>query len=469
MYLMSVVTLIILLVTSCETDHIKPTQNEWIKKIQVEDEPELIDALENIGIKNNSGGRTATTSFGELNLTEAIKVVDTDNDAIRYSLKLEPNGKNKLIFENLVVSNKDDRTLIYILQIESDVDWLLNKSNRSLESFTGVVRQLDLSRTVMAEQNITEGSSGSRNGRTQTCCSWKSYTSTATGYSYWEIWCDDQLEYSSYRAQGCDGGGTTGGTTGGEPYGGDYGNEDYTGGTTSGGGGTTTSGGTSTSSGTGDKIGYYMTDADWEKVAEECIYNQLTTPCLKNTADKVLSPNLMTTYNELIQDAFNKTTQVNMVLVEGTLPTAYGMTGKVTQVGTNTNVTITLDPAQLYNTSQEFLAAVIYHECFHAVVKYLSNSTVSTDDQHIAMYTKYLDLLAQSLSTVYPNMQPGDAKGLILKGLLNLDCALNNNRDGCWPSSFVDNVLLSSKFTRNQINLIFDRYQIYHTSGTKCN
>src|SRR5690349_18153172 len=154
-YWMSVITLIILLVTSCETDHIKPSEDkDWIKKVQTEEEPELMDALANIGIKSTSGGRTATTSFGELNLAKAIKVVDTENDAIRYSLKLE-SGKNNRILENLVVAKKKNKTIVYLIQMEADVEWLLeHRGKRSLESFTGVARQLDLERTVLAEENI---------------------------------------------------------------------------------------------------------------------------------------------------------------------------------------------------------------------------------------------------------------------------------------------------------------------------
>jgi hypothetical protein len=120
-------------------------------------------------------------------------------------------------------------------------------------------------------------------------------------------------------------------------------------------------------------------------------------------------------------------------------------------------------------TSQEFLGAAIYHECFHALVKYLSNNNVTSEDQHLAMYSNYLNLLGDGLQAAYPNMQLGEAKGLILKGLLNLDCDLNGNRDGCWNSSNINSILNYSQFSRSQINTIYSRYQEIHSSGTKCN
>lgn len=93
---------------------------------------------------------------------------------------------------------------------------------------------------------------------------------------------------------------------------------------------------------------------------------------------------------------------------------------------------------------------------------------VSSYDGHIAMNTNYLNLLASSLQAAYPNMQPGDGRGLILQGLINKDGGVNPP-DGKWATSFVDKVLAHSGFSRGQIQVIYARYQTYHTSGTSCN
>lgn len=199
-----------------------------------------------------------------------------------------------------------------------------------------------------------------------------------------------------------------------------------------------------------------------------CIINQLITPCLNNTANNVLDQNLTSTFNQLIQSIFNSNDKVNLILKEGALSNSLGKTSYVDLDNGFIDVSITLDPSKFLGTSQEFLGAVIYHECFHAIVDYLSNGNVSEDDQHIALYVNYLNLLADALQTAYPSMQPGDAKGLILNGLLNLDGG-TNPPPGYWKTSLVDKILASSGFTRSQINIIYNRYQVTHTSGTPCN
>lgn len=203
---------------------------------------------------------------------------------------------------------------------------------------------------------------------------------------------------------------------------------------------------------------------------EYCIENQLTTPCLSNTADKVLNPNLASTYNNLIQDVFNKNDKVNLTLKEGPLePDKTAKTSPLTSVNGIINIDITLDPAKLLGGSQEYVAAVIYHECFHALIKSLSNNSYPSDDQHVAMFTTYLNLLASGLHIAYPNMQPGDGKGLILAGLLALDGGAVPTKSDQWSTSFVDKVLSKTGFTRTQVTNVYRRYQVFKISGLICN
>lgn len=201
-----------------------------------------------------------------------------------------------------------------------------------------------------------------------------------------------------------------------------------------------------------------------------CINNQLVNPCLSGVANKVLDTDLVSTYNQLIQEIFNSDEKTNLTLVEGQLPPdKIAATNPLNKHDGMIDVTLILDPAKLIGGSQEFIGAVIYHECFHAIIKTLSNGSYASDDQHIAMFTNYLDLLASSLESAYPGMQPGDAKSLILIGLVALDGGPNPTDPDEWPTAFVDKVLNFSGFSRTQISHVNTRYQAMHISGTACN
>lgn len=219
-------------------------------------------------------------------------------------------------------------------------------------------------------------------------------------------------------------------------------------------------------SGSGSGNSYYVNDPYWL----HCIENQLTTPCLKNTANKVLDPNLASTYNSLIQDIFNSNDKVNLILTQGSLSTYNAIAGTIYAPAQNgiLNVNIKIDPSGFEGSSEEWIAAVIYHECFHAIVEYLENGDVSQDDQHIAMYSNYLNLLASGLQAAYPNMDLIEAKDLILKGLLNLDGGADPP-PGYWSTSFVDKVLASSGRSSSQVFNTYYTYQIWKTKGTPCN
>ena len=218
-----------------------------------------------------------------------------------------------------------------------------------------------------------------------------------------------------------------------------------------------------------DNLIYHYNGSTGNWVGVTCIRNQLTTPCLNLTAEKVLNPDLVSKYNNWIQDVFNSSDKVNLILKEGPLPpNKTAATDPLSSKNGIIDVIVTLDPAKLINGSQQFIAATIYHECFHALTKYLSNGNFSSDDQHIAMFTIRLDLLASSLDAAYPGMQYGDSKGLILAGLLAMDGG-DNPDPGEWTTDFVNEILAATKFSRVQVTTIYKRYQVYKTSGTRCN
>jgi hypothetical protein len=202
-----------------------------------------------------------------------------------------------------------------------------------------------------------------------------------------------------------------------------------------------------------------------------CIENQLKNPCLKIAANKVLNPATASKYNKLIQDIFNKNDKVNLILKEGTaediekkpeLNNTYGWTEPIELHNGIVDVTIKLHPQNLSNTSQEFIAATVCHEAFHAIVHYFDRDewfkNTPTED-HIAIFSTYLDLVAEGLQSAYPNLNSREAQGLILKGMLDYKKQ--------WGELF--NIILKKKgFTEGQVDEIKKRYK-NGISGTSCN
>ncbi len=157
-------------------------------------------------------------------------------------------------------------------------------------------------------------------------------------------------------------------------------------------------------------------------------------------------------------------------MIDGSLPESVSASTSPLSVQNGiVNINITLDPSKFANGSQEFVGAAVYHECFHALIKYLSNGNYSSDDQHVAMFTNYLGLLGDGLNAAFPNMQPGDANGLLLVGLLAKDGGENPTDSDKWSTAFVNKVLSFSEYSRTQVLAINNRYQILKTSGTSCN
>jgi hypothetical protein len=172
----------------------------------------------------------------------------------------------------------------------------------------------------------------------------------------------------------------------------------------------------------GDYGGGYGGDGD----AGDCIYNQLVTPCLFNVAAHVLDPNVASTYNGLIQQAFNSSDQINWILSEGSTDGAANTPPDVIHDGIFTVTTI-LDPADLTNKSREYIASTIYHEAFHALMhKYTGAFTYTPSEHHYQMMTNFIIEISQALQQAYPNISAVEAKALIAKQIYEFDGAVRS-------------------------------------------
>lgn len=200
-----------------------------------------------------------------------------------------------------------------------------------------------------------------------------------------------------------------------------------------------------------------------------CIQNQMQIACLKQVVDKVVNPNIVGTFNSLIQGIFNTDDKVNLIFQEGSNLDGTARAFPPVRTGDRIDITIKVDPALLNGISEQFFAAIVIHESFHAIVYYLSNSQVSATDEHVAMFTNYLNMLAEGLDNVYGGQMGnvGDSRALILQQLLLKDGGPNNSDAGKWDTAFVEKVLSFSNFTRDQVTIVQKRYNEYHTSGTR--
>jgi len=163
---------------SCRDNVVDPKiTNPFLEKIDVQKDPKLltlISKLYNNG--SNPSGRTLTTDFGEVGLDSALKINDTKNQRTRYSLKLKPKA-GSFVFENLIIVERQEGIFHYILQYSPDLNWYYQSETTDWNKFTGIIRQYDMSRTLIVEVNLINGKSvidNSKGGRVEDCnsCTW---------------------------------------------------------------------------------------------------------------------------------------------------------------------------------------------------------------------------------------------------------------------------------------------------------
>lgn len=178
---------------------------------------------------------------------------------------------------------------------------------------------------------------------------------------------------------------------------------------------------------------------------------------MSNTVDRVLSPNLASTYNDLIQDLFNSSEEVNWIIKEQSNISGSAQTDQPVENNGILNITTTLDPVDLANKSQEFIASTIYHEAFHAIVFYFTGSSYTPTEHHYYMMTSYLNLISQGLQAAYPNITLTEAKGLILKEVFNAKPSIRSE------------ILNRMGLTEQQVTAIVTKFLTNAPGSTPCN
>ena len=364
-----------------------------------------------------------------------------------------PDSDRTDIVEYLVLVASEVGYFGYIMQFEPED--MLTFSKNFMTDYDGIIRIYDLERTLKSEEYFEEGEQLSDEaGRIKTftscSCSYQTNNGPATGvdisYQFSEVWilciCEN------------DGGGRATyipneiGTIVSSP--GSFSNN----GTGSGGG--SGQGGTgSISTGNGEELGF-----DGEVILD--IINELTDPCLKATSEIVLNESLEDEYNSIIQDAFNVSDEVNLIISDNTPLEANvaGLTDIEESLFGDINVTIALNKVLLGSTTQELIAATIYHEAFHALLLFFDHDNEfqpTPTDHHIDLFNGYVQALGNALCAAFPSLDSRDAKGLILKGILP---------KSHWDSLY-DSILEKNNFGFNlwAISPFTNRKMILHNDG----
>ena len=460
--------LVMLFLWSMSCDEETPVSRPESSKITITDihhEPGMQELLSNIKTGSANGRVSSLEIDGAF-----FKYEDLDSGILNYTFLLPDNSPD--YFENLVLSKYDNGFYGYIYR------YITDGIQSTDESFQGTIEQFDLEGQQIGEFHIPFiRDSIHTNGRVQLVnqCVKSIEQNCVTTYkveSVTDYPCHCQYDRKtklgsvctfSFNTGMCDdmiteppagGGGTyIGSGNGPSPLAGGGGSGNST---------------VAPKPATKKPIVVYVPENDLY-VGDKCvacIENQLKNPCLKMVANKVLDPTLAGTFNNLIQDIFNKNDKVNLILKENDkYDDAFGWTPERPDVSNGImNITIYLNPKKLAEAPTELTAATIYHEAFHAVILYFdADANFTPTDHHIILYDKYLKLLAEALGKAYPTLPPKDAAGLILSGAV----MTGQGSIKAANPELAKLIIARKGFDEAELITILDRYK-KRISGTPC-
>ncbi|PHR68964.1 MAG: hypothetical protein COA67_11845 [Lutibacter sp.] len=165
-----------LIIISCKDETIKIVNieeqehiNNAIKHLTIDELPQLEKVL--TAISTGQTSKTASTTFGDLNLSDIIEYVNDDGKE-SYTFKIEnpTNIESPLEFENLhlIKLPNEEGYLAFILRWKPNFEWYSeNNYSFQLYNFTGTVDRFDLEYNFLKEtifiDGIIQGGEGKRN------------------------------------------------------------------------------------------------------------------------------------------------------------------------------------------------------------------------------------------------------------------------------------------------------------------
>ncbi|MFB6456301.1 hypothetical protein ACE38W_13595 [Chitinophaga sp. Hz27] len=176
-------------------------------------------------------------------------------------------------------------------------------------------------------------------------------------------------------------------------------------------------------------------------------------PCLSSVLSTVVFSDLNSNITNSFRVLYENNDRLTCDFQEDTLADRLDAIGRYQPQGINSNeytVTITLNTKR-NNSSQEYIAATIYHEIVHALLfaKYKNPDEVR---DHIEMsFGSYFETQVNSLRSLFPNLSYSDAKKLVWIGLEDTQEYLNLSVD-----------------EKNDIQIFAGKHK-NGTAGTNCN
>ncbi len=162
-----------------------------------------------------------------------------------------------------------------------------------------------------------------------------------------------------------------------------------------------------------DNLLYNYDESLMSWVARPIVENRVNTPCLRNQIEAVRANDIVTDIQQIFSDVFDNDSGNNMYSFTESLNPNYP--ARTFLESTNSlQLRTDLNSTLLSNASLEYTTLVIYHEIVHAI---LYNNGMSSELHHPTILAEYIDQLANSAISIFPNLPLQDARAIALFGL----------------------------------------------------
>lgn len=166
--------------------------------------------------------------------------------------------------------------------------------------------------------------------------------------------------------------------------------------------------------------------------------NNVENPCIRAMVFDAISRDCQNKITNFVNTAFSTNEHFHLVFYDKPLGvivgedanTVCGPSGPVSNGDNKVTITLNNSPGTLNGASTEYIAITIFHEILHAWIDMRSTGPISEQASHELMATETnLNLMANALLEMYPNISPQDAIDMAWGGLSTTDAwaALTEN------------------------------------------
>lgn len=161
-----------------------------------------------------------------------------------------------------------------------------------------------------------------------------------------------------------------------------------------------------------------------EEDPDDELINNVENPCIRSMVDQAISRDCNNTITTFMNTTFANNENLHLVFYDSPLGLINGDAANTVCAPMNTpgdfKITITLNnsPGVLNGSSNEYVAITIFHEALHAWIDLYSSTSGNASANHELMASPAnLNLMADALREMYPNISQQDALDLAWGGL----------------------------------------------------